>query len=535
MAQQPLPATSLVRSSGASDALLRAHTSNEMVFAVVGHIGSGVSTVAQQLEALLKSQRYDVHILKSRDALRSWAESQEEDLPAETRSLEYLRHLQNIGDKMRAAGDHAAVARELAKTIRLRRAKALNIAPEEGAAVAPDGALRAYILDSVRHPAEVELLRQVYQSAFTLVGVVCDEDKRIARLADQYSDAGKETAVTFMKRDAKGGGANGQRVSDAFHLADVFLDNTADRLDKHGKENRNWTLPEQLSRVLRIIRRTRVERPSREETAMYFAHGARTRSACLSRQVGAALLDAEGNIIATGTNEVPQAGGGVYGTSFASDQKVDDHRCAFGLKYCSNTKEQKQIADDLLEALLGVRVEAPEVAGLRAALKVSAIADAVRKALEETRIAGLLEFSRAVHAEMECLLAATRTGTASKGTRMFVTTFPCHYCARHLVCAGVDEVQYIEPYPKSQAIKLHSDSITRDPVGWAPPSRGGTHVLFRPFTGISPRSYERAFLKLAELKDTEGKMDIQEPQWGDPWKVKTVSYAQLEAELARDA
>ena len=40
------------------------------------------------------------------------------------------------------------------------------------------------------------------------------------------------------------------------------------------------------------------------------------RSACLSRQVGCALMDSAGTLIATGTNEAPRAGGGVYGETF---------------------------------------------------------------------------------------------------------------------------------------------------------------------------------------------------------------------------
>ena len=67
------------------------------------------------------------------------------------------------------------------------------------------------------------------------------------------------------------------------------------------------------------------------------------QSACLSRQVGAALVDSNGNVVATGTNEVPQAGGGLYGERFDATE-ADDHRCAFrrtgSTAYCSNTKEQ---------------------------------------------------------------------------------------------------------------------------------------------------------------------------------------------------
>ena len=58
-------------------------------------------------------------------------------------------------------------------------------------------------------------------------------------------------------------------------------------------------------------------------------------------------MDANGNVVATGTNEVPQVGGGLYGERFAAPQ--EDHRCAFrrtgSTAYCSNTKEQIQIVE----------------------------------------------------------------------------------------------------------------------------------------------------------------------------------------------
>ena len=91
-----------------------------------------------------------------------------------------------------------------------------------------------------------------------------------------------------------------------------------------------------------------VVRPTIAETAMHDAFGAAMQSACLSRQVGAALLDQTGNVIATGTNEVPRAGGGVYGESF--QHETEDHRCVYQKmgKFCSNTREQNKIIDELI-------------------------------------------------------------------------------------------------------------------------------------------------------------------------------------------
>jgi deoxycytidylate deaminase len=118
-----------------------------------------------------------------------------------------------------------------------------------------------------------------------------------------------------------------------------------------------------------------------------------------------------------------------------------------GRRYCSNTTEQNRIIEDLI-------ADIPELAAIDNEKKRD-----LMSRLRRTRIGSLLEFSRAVHAEMDALLSAARQGISPVGTRLFVTTFPCHYCARHLVTAGVDEVQYIEPYPKSQALELHDDAI----------------------------------------------------------------------------
>jgi hypothetical protein len=107
-------------------------------------------------------------------------------------------------------------------------------------------------------------------------------------------------------------------------------------------------------------------------------------------------------------------------------------------------------------------------------------------------------------------------------------------CARHIVAAGIDEVQFIEPYPKSRARRLHPDAITPDPIEWIPPSQNGDKVLFRPFVGVAPRLYRRAFLKDRDLKDdATGTMKISEPARVSPWHIGRVSYVELEAKLAK--
>jgi hypothetical protein len=164
---------------------------------------------------------------------------------------------------------------------------------------------------------------------------------------------------------------------------------------------------------------------------------------------------------------------------------------------------------------------------------------------------------------MDALLSAGRSGVSTIGSRLFVTTYPCHYCARHIVSAGVYEVQYIEPYPKSRAIDMHGDAIESVPENWIPPQRRSRHdevmarpdgeqakgtipisievgkssadsgkVLFRPFVGVAPRLYTRVFRKDSEYKDKiTGKFSIGEVEWGYSWSQHQVSYASLELQI----
>jgi len=515
-----------------SQELFLDNAANEIFFGVVGHVGSGTSEVAKTLHDLLEDDSlpggaFDVEILKARDIIKIWAKENGHALPEDNSAdLDDVTKLQDYGDLMRKENtDYTAVARGLILRVRETRADKKGEESDSDIPILPDGKRRAYILDSIRHPAEVLLLRRIYQEAFALVGVVCEEEVRLRRIEKKYDNAGERRAKEFMKRDSKATEKFGQRVSDAFHLSDFFLDNSLEKKHADGSANEDWTINEDLSRFIKIISHAEIVRPKSDETAMYHAYGAQMRSACLSRQVGAALVSKEGNVVAVGSNEVPRAGGGVYGEGFDASK---DERCAYkaiaGVEpYCSNTKEQNKIIDDLIEKI-------PELSKVDDERKKILI-----KELRDSKIGSLIEFSRAVHAEMDAILTATRQGVSTIGCRLFVTTFPCHYCARHIVTTGIDEVQFIEPYLKSKALDLHHDSIQKKITDWKAPSDGGERVLFRPFTGVAPRLYRRAFLKDRDLKDNDtGTFKISAPEWGSPWHLSGTSYVQLEAELKKN-
>ncbi|MFZ2991103.1 MAG: hypothetical protein WA086_24140, partial [Ideonella sp.] len=304
--------------------LINEHASKELIFAVVGPVGSGTTSVALKLSQLaatsLNTQRV-IHIKASEVIAQSINPTDLKDKgPLERASL-----LQDAGDSLRK-DDEPAIGALLVAEIKAQRAKfdEADKTPNAG-----DVSLlhadkrreqhRVYILDSLKHPAEVELLRAVYREAFCLVGVVCEEGVRESRLSTgKCQDSSLKEIRALMKRDEDAEQSWGQKVSKTFHMSDFFVDNTPDRM-VNDKENPAWVVPDKLGRLLDVLIGEKIVRPLPSETGMFHAYGAQLRSACLSRQVGAALTDSNGNVIATGTNEVPKAGGGVYGGDFASE------------------------------------------------------------------------------------------------------------------------------------------------------------------------------------------------------------------------
>ena len=110
-----------------------------------------------------------------------------------------------------------------------------------------------------------------------------------------------------------------------------------------------------------------------------------------------------------------------------------------------------------------------------------------RSQLERTKLADITEYGRATHGEMDALMACARSGVSPIGTTLYVTTFPCHNCARHIIAAGISKVVYVEPYPKSRAGKLHGDAVELGETAEIPTT--GEKIPFVPFLGIGPRRY----------------------------------------------
>jgi cytidine deaminase len=360
----------------------------------------------------------------------------------------------------------------------------------------------AFVVSSLKHPAEVQALRRIYGPCFVAIAVFNNRDERIdateRRLFDHAGRVGKAKfhrteAERLIERDEDEQGlSHGQHVSDAFALADVVL----------GKSDQR-ELSASVKRFIDLFFGDWRNTPTTGETGMYHAQGARYRSSSMARQVGTAILRRDGTIVATGMNDVPKAQGGLYGDM--DDPDARDHARAD--KQDSSDFHKRGVVIDLFEQML--------VLGLLNVDDRSEIVPLVNqlvrsKALKGTKLMATIDYVRAVHAEMAALMDAARHGQAVGGCTLYTTTFPCHDCTKHIVAAGIDEVIFVEPYTKSLTSELFADSVAIDD----PLSSG--KVIFTPFIGVLPRRYADLFRMHGDRKTVDGMWKEWKPQESRP-------------------
>lgn len=440
----------------------------ELVFGLVGAVGINLTAIFNELRAQLSEYEYIAHDIHLTDQLAELNWDQELlKGPYDERVWSYM----TAGNELRKEWQHPDAFGLLAiNAVNKMRAE------QTGDPEVPSDRT-AYVLRSLKRSEEIELLRDVYGSRFILISAYAPEGARSKHLDDAirksrvkpYKKERKYSTEDLIKRDYNEPGEYGQDVISTFHRGDFFIDATA-------------ALDTQLKRTLEVLFGHPNRTPTKDEFGMFQAVAASRRSAELSRQVGASICARDGSVIAVGTNEVPAPSGGLYWEG----DKGDAREFTKGRNTSEGRKEH--IATLIAKELDDRKWLAPGIGQ-----------EQVKEKIKETPIGDLIEFVRAVHAEMAALMDAARRGTPVSDTVLFVTTFPCHHCARHIVAAGIMRVVYIDPYPKSLVKELHSDSIAVDPEGKAgddTESEEGADrrlVTFEPFVGVGPRRYMELF------------------------------------------
>ena len=449
----------------------------EIFLGLVGPVGVDLRMVTDLLSDALRRVRYKADPLIHLAHLLPVADEKWKNLPQSPLDLYIKAHI-DAGDQLRESTQlYDAMAILGIGAIRKERPKRKK--PNAEAKIVPR---RAFIIRSLKHPDEVQTLRHVYGESFYLLAVHASHHERVQHLAKQIAvsrgqmgpaDEFLATAEELIKLDLEElDKLHGQNLRNTFHRADVFFD----------VGRGEAALKRDIDRFVEVIFGNLFITPTKPEYAMVHAAAAALRSAEPGRQVGAAIATDDGDIVAVGTNEVPKSHGGLYWC----DDEID--RRQFQLKEETNQLQKRLLVKETIESLRQAGWLRQDLREASSDALLAEAMDGKTPALpRRTQIRAVIEFGRAVHAEMAALIDAARRGVSVQNTRMYVTTFPCHLCARHIVAAGIKEVRYIEPYPRSLARDLYPDSIALERADRAAPVE--TQILFEPFVGISPWRY----------------------------------------------
>ncbi|MCW5797723.1 MAG: hypothetical protein KIT40_04425 [Nitrospira sp.] len=454
----------------------------ELVIGLVGAVGTDLNSVYSQIEQELHSVGYKSDLIHLIELLPTFDEATVVGMTEENR-IDFLMTAGNKFRKKSGRGD--ALARLAVGAIRETR--------ENDSSGNPNITLnrRAYVLRSLKNPQEEETLRAIYGNAFILIAAYSPRHLRLdtltRKIAQSYNssdyDLHRAKAEHLIQRDTSEDDDTvyGQNLRATFPRADIFLNTSEPK-----------AFETSLKRFIEMLFHHPFHTPSPDEYCMFIAQAASLRSADMGRQVGASIANNEGAIIAVGTNEVPKAGGGLY---WAND--TPDHR-DFRWPYANSEALREILLADILQRLRNKGW----FSKAKSKLALKSLAHEAMSSMKDAQFMNLIEFQRAVHAEMAALLDAARRGVSVKDCTLYTTTFPCHDCAKHIVAAGIKKVVYIYPYPKSRAGELYPDSISLDGlIEKRQSSDSNDPVLFEPFVGVAPRRYLDLFTMNARKKD----------------------------------
>lgn len=470
----------------------------ELVFVFVEPIGGGARQVADLLGHLLEAPAYAYKVNPISVSSIIEAEYKKlslSDPPLHNRlkalqniSDEALRinKLQQLGNTLREKKGPDYLARKIIQKIFEYRVQNNGLeSPTPGLAVAKPMRF-AHIIKSLKNKSELSLLKAVYGPMLVVVAVSGSYEQHVAnykplRDGEQHNEQIKKEYDLLALIDQDEGVDHGQQVREIFYRANLFVNS-----DKENAKSR-------IDQFLSLLFSTRIGCPSCDERMMFEAFSASLRSTCLSRQVGAALADERGELVSVGWNDVPAYRGGL---SVDSDGTSSQALCKYKT-FCRSDAEK----DDLLEVAYVTLTDGR-------LLKKGTKKEDLRMALQPAIVGGLIEFSRAIHAEMETILSAARTGRIGlRGGVLYVTTYPCDNCVKHILAVGIRRVVYIEPYPKSRAKAFFSDLI-QDDVG----ERNDPNKLtLSQFVGLAPESYALLYKKIGNRKLKSGKL-IEPPR-----------------------
>lgn len=332
------------------------------------------------------------------------------------------------------------------------------------------------VIDAIRNPFEAIFFRERY-SAFYLVSVNTHNKDRVHRLKKILNLNDEQLAnIDYKEYENKLEGEEfffSQNISKCIEIADIHINNP------QNGENNFSILKKQIAWYVSLIMHPGLITPSMNERCMQVAYSAKLSSACLSRQVGAAVTDENFSIKAIGWNN--SAEGQPPCALRSIDHLLENEDTEAYSFYERNNPKFRELVRVKYQRKLDSEDIDKKLRGRNIAYCFKDLQNALENEKNQVH-------TRSLHAEENAFLQLAKYGGAGiKGGVLFTTASPCELCSKKAYQLGIKKVIYIDPYPG--IAKEHILSI------------GPNTPELELFYGAIGRAYNQLFEPILPYKD----------------------------------
>jgi len=375
---------------------------------------------------------------------------------------ELITLMQNYGDEIRKYGKVCPTERTSISP------KNLFVLPEAIRRIIKSFREKDYsyfAIDSFRNPFEIEFFKWRY-SEFYLVAILREKEDRhkgLNLLGDSLKELDKRESGERFQRSSENieSWVVSQDIKQCLNKADVYIENQTDSTSTYPH------LRFSLIKVITLAKYPGCVPPTRDERSMQVAMTARQISGCISRKVGAVVVNKGGYIIGIGWNDPPR---GQTPCSLRTGKDLVDSpdKTVFSEYELSSDFVSHIRTNCYTKNPFCFRSELPIVLNEQNGAK--------------------REFTRALHAEENALFQANQiSGSTLSGATLYTTDSPCTLCAKKIYQLGIERIVYIEDYP-GIAIKQTINA-------------GDRKITVSRFQGIIGSAYFRLYNSLLSEKD----------------------------------
>ena len=330
------------------------------------------------------------------------------------------------------------------------------------------------VVDAIRNPYEAMYLNN-HIANFFLIAVNTENLNRINHLKRNYKI--NETQLKLLddkeypKKLVGSQRFVSQNIQKCIEIADIHINNP--RSDHYG----HMELRCQLAWYVTLMLHAGLITPTMMESCMQVAYSVKKNSGCISRQVGAAISDADYSIKAVGWNNTPE--GQVPCILRNVSDLVNGYDSeAYSYYERNDAAFRKEIKSKYINVF---QIKDKDSTGLNISYCFKDVQNSVEGQKNQVH-------TRALHAEENAFLQIVKHGgQAIKKGILFSTASPCELCAKKAYQIGVSKIIYIDPYPgitTSHILKSGSSSPEL--------------ILYR---GAVGRAYDKLYQPIMPFKD----------------------------------